>query len=145
METKSETNTNLEPLSQNVPNLNLLSALFYWYYAVATRNILYIWGGYLAANLHYFSVPLLLRTLFAHWHKDVEGYGRGFDFGRYFRVFTMNAVSRLVGACVRSVIIFVGVLFEVFIFIAGIAFFAFWLVAPVALIFAFLEGIALIS
>lgn len=116
-----------------------------WYYTIAPISILDIWGGYLAANLHYFSVLLLLRTLFAYWHKDIEGYGRGFDPGRYLRVFSMNMVSRGVGFIIRMVTIVFGLIIELLIVFLGIIFLIFWLLAPAIVIFMIVKGISLIG
>ncbi|MBI4054298.1 MAG: hypothetical protein HY397_03145 [Candidatus Doudnabacteria bacterium] len=133
-------------LSGEGPRLsrNLVSAFAVWFFGIAPKKIVEIWGNYLAAVMHYFSVPLLLRTLFAHWHRDIEGYGRGFDFNRYFRVFMMNSVSRLVGLGVRSVTIAVGLGAEAVVFFSGLVFLSFWLLAPVAIPALFVWGLGLI-
>ena len=126
-------------------NRPLLLDFFHWYYLVAPKKIVEIWGNYLLANLRYYSIGLLVRTLFAHWHRDVEDYGRGFDFSRYLRVFTLNLISRGVGFVVRSVTILVGLLTELFIFVFGLLFLAFWLVAPLGVTASLAFGIGLLT
>jgi len=51
-----------------------------------------------------------------------EGYGRGFDLGKYFEVFVVNLIMRIVGAAIRSVFLVAGVLAELVTFVLGILF-----------------------
>ena len=101
-----------------------------WFYFKAPREIIAIWGNYLTANLHYFSILLLLRTAFSPWHKDLEGYGRGFELARYARVAMMNGVSRGIGVIVRVSTILFGLAVETLILFAGLLFLVFWLALP---------------
>lgn len=123
----------------------VLVEFLFWYYFIAPKNILEIWGNYLVSNIHYFSLPLLLRTLASPWHRDLEGYGRGFDFDTFIRVFGGNLVSRGVGLIVRSATIITCLAFEIVVFAAGLGFLAFWLLAPFSLTAAFFYGLKLIS
>ena len=147
---KSSMAEDLETKTQDIPaatdslDKGLFFQFFHWYFVLAPKDILSIWAGYLQANLHYFAIILLLRTLFAPWHRDLEGYGRGFDFGRYFRVFTMNMVSRGVGFVVRLVVVLVGLSAEVLILAAGLVFLIFWIVAPVILTIMLIKGLSMI-
>jgi hypothetical protein len=135
----SKVSATIHPVSKSV-----LAEFLFWYYFIAPRNILEIWGNYLRANFHYFSLPILLRTLFAPWHRDLASYGRGFDFETFFKVFSGNLVSRGVGFVVRSVTIIVGLSFELLIFFAGLFFLCFWLAAPFTLTAAFFYGLKLV-
>ena len=139
-----ETKTQDIPAETERPEDGLFLQFFHWYFVLAPKNILSIWSGYLQANLHYFAVILLLRTLFAPWHRDSEGYGRGFDFGRYFRVFTLNMVSRGVGFVVRLVVVLVGLSAEVLILAVGLVFLIFWIVAPIFLMIILIKGLSMI-
>lgn len=123
---------------------NIITAFWTWYFRVAPKNIVEIWANYLKANLHYFSVLLLLRTLFYPWHRDSTGYGRGFDFKRYLEVWSLNMVARGVGLIVRIVTITIALVLEVIIFALGFLFLAFWILAPVSLTVAFFWGFILL-
>lgn len=134
-ETKTNTTLTADLYSYPMP-----VALIFWFYAIAPRKIVEIWGNYLAAVLHYFSITLLLRTLFAPWHRDTEGYGVGFDLSRYFRVFSMNMVSRGVGFVMRAFVIVFGLALECIVIVSGIFSLFFWLATPFIVVAAAILG-----
>ena len=122
-------------------DLSLLANFLHWYYGLAPKQIVVIWGGYIEACWHYFSVWLLLRTLIAPWRRDLTGYGRGFDFKRYLSVWLLNLVARFVGLVVRLVTIFIALLAQIFIILAGILALSFWLLAPLILAYSLFAGL----
>lgn len=74
--------------------------LLAWHFFVAP-----VWMLTLAWNLEralarYFSVSIMLRTLFSHWHKDAVSYKQGTISGIAL-AFAWNMISRLVGFVVR--------------------------------------------
>jgi hypothetical protein len=54
------------------------------------------------ALARYFSAGLLVRTLFAHWHKDAVSYKQGTISGIAL-AFAWNVISRAIGFMVRSI------------------------------------------
>ena len=135
------------PANQTQTNNEILPLpldFFRWYYSIAIRNIFSIWGGYLTATLHYFSISLLLRTLFGYWHKDIEAYGRGFDPARYARVLVMNMISRGVGFVIRASTIIFGLATELLLVVTGVLFLLVWLAAPVLIVAAVIKGFSLV-
>lgn len=104
------------------------------------KGILRAWGNCLKFNLNYWSVPLLLKTLFSHWRRYRYSYGRGFDFKRYFEAFTFNMISRVLGALMRVVLITLGLFTEILVFLAGAVVFLIWLILPLLLIMGFFYG-----
>ena len=115
-----------------------------WQFIDVPKAILMGWKNFLLFNLNYFSVPLLLRTYFSHWHKYSYSYERVFEFWKNIEVFVFNMMSRIIGAILRTVFIILGVLTEVFIFLMGLIVFLIWLALPFVLIFGFIFGINLI-
>lgn len=111
-----------------------------WQFFEASRGILKAWGNFLKFNLNYFSIPLLLKTLFSPWRRYKESYGKGFDIGRYFTVFFSNLIFRILGAIMRIILIFFGLVAEIFIIFAGILIFFCWLLLPVLLIAGLIFG-----
>ena len=113
-----------------------------WHFIDKPRVILGGWKNCLKFNLDYWSAVTLLQTFFSPWRRYRSSYGKGFDFGRYFEVFTFNIFSRILGAILRSFFIVFGILTELFIIPAGLAVFLFWLFLPVLIILLLFYGIS---
>ncbi len=111
-----------------------------WHFFDVPRSILIAWKNFLRFNLNYFSIPLLLKTLFSPWRRYQFTYGKGFDIGRYFTVFFSNLIFRLLGAVMRGFLIIIGLLVEIFIIFAGFMVFLGWLILPILLIFGLYHG-----
>jgi len=125
---------------KNILVKNMLSEYLFWHFVKVPKDILMAFRNFLLFNFKYFSIFFLLKTLFAPWRKYKESYGRGFDFKRYFEAFTFNLTSRILGAIVRLIIIFIGLIFEVFIFVAGIIALFTWIFLSILLIIIFYVG-----
>ena len=117
---------------------------FSWHFLEAPRNILAAWKNFLKFNLNYFSISLLLRTLFSPWHKYAWSYPRGFYPGKYLEIFVSNLISRTLGAILRVFMIIIGILAEIFIVFFGILILLSWLALPALLIGGLIFGIKII-
>ncbi len=113
---------------------NIFFLYLSWHFLDVPKNILVGWKNVLRFNLNYFSIPLLLRTLFSPWRRYHWTYPKGFQIGKIFEVFISNLISRVLGAVLRIFLIFVGVLMEILIILTGIIIFLGWLALPVLLI-----------
>ena len=120
---------------------NILVSYLSWYFSDVPREILKGWKNFLVFNLNYFSIPLLLKTFFSHWRQYKWDYGRGFDLKRYAEAFFSNLISRILGAMVRSILIFIGIFCEILILIFGLIFFFGWVFLPIFIILGFIFGI----
>ncbi|MDD5638336.1 MAG: hypothetical protein PHO28_00305 [Candidatus Pacebacteria bacterium] len=124
---------------------SILIQYIIWQFIDFPREVLKAWKNFLLFNIEYFSIPFLIRTLFSHWHKYYMSYGKGINLARWFEAFVFNILmSRLLGAIVRTILIIIGILFEIIIFIVGLAVFLICFFSPFILIFAFIYGINLI-
>lgn len=123
------------------PKRNIFLKFLVWHYYDATKGILLAAKNFLVFNFNFFSIGLLAKTLFSHWRRYRESYGRGFDIKRYFSVFVGNMISRVLGAIVRTVVIVVGLAVEVFIFIGGIIVFLVWIFLPILLLLGLYFGL----
>lgn len=101
-----------------------------WYYGEAVKDVLTGWRNYIIFSLHYFSIPLLLKTLFTPWKRDITRKPRGLDLKKLFEYIAFNLISRGIGFIVRFLTIVVGILFFFIVIIAGIVFFVIWLLLP---------------
>lgn len=112
-----------------------------WHFYEMPKEILAGWRNFIVFGLNYFSLPILIKTLFSPWHRYYYEYGKQFDIGKWFEALTFNIMSRGIGAIVRVLFIFIGVFAEIFILIAGAAVFCLWLLLPFITIGSFLSGV----
>ena len=125
-----------------MPNIFLL--YLSWHFLEAPKNILTAWKNFLRFGLNYFSIPLLLKTLFSPWHKYSWVYPRGLNIEKRLEVFLSNLISRILGVILRIFLIIFGILAEIFIIFSGVIIFLGWLVLPALLIIGLIFGIKII-
>lgn len=123
---------------------SIFSQYLEWHFFDTPKAILAAWRNFLWFNLNYFSIPVLLRTLFSPWRRYQYSYGRGFKISRYFEALTFNLMSRGIGALLRLGFIVIGLLLEVIIFLAGLVVFLGWFFLPLILIAGFFYGFNLL-
>ena len=123
------------------PKRFIILQFLVWHFYDAPKGILKAFKNFLVFNFNFFSIGLLFKTIFSHWRRYKESYGRGFDIKRYFSVFVGNLISRILGALVRTVTIFVGLLAGFFIFLAAIFVFLVWLFLPILLFLGLYFGL----
>lgn len=124
---------------------NILIQYLVWHFFDISKEILRGWRNFLLFNLNYFSIPLLLKTFFSHWRQYKWDYGRGFDISRYIEALFSNLISRILGAMMRSVLIFIGIITEIFIVLFGAIIFVGWIFLPVFILFGLYFGLKLLS
>lgn len=79
-----------------------------WWYTDGWRERYRMTREAIVKTLDYFSISLLLKTLFSPFRQISAGKVRG-PIGVQLQAFLDRLVSRLIGAMVRSMIIFVGI------------------------------------
>ena len=124
--------------------MNIFFEALVWQFFDVPRAILIGWKNFLLFNLNYFSVPLLLRTYFSHWHRYSYSYEKVFEFWKNIEVFVFNMMSRIIGAILRTFFIIIGATVEAAIIIIGLIILLIWLVLPFILISGLLFGIKLL-
>lgn len=114
-----------------------------WYYTDAFRDILNVWGNLMWFIVHFFSMPLLARTLFSPWKRMTDEYHRtGLE--DIIETLVINVMSRVFGALVRLFFIFAGLVFLVAGTIALFVGVALWVCMPVLCLISTVYGVALI-
>ncbi|MBI3631320.1 MAG: hypothetical protein HY219_00435 [Candidatus Staskawiczbacteria bacterium] len=117
---------------------NIIIMWFLWHFYEMPKFLFSVWRNYILFGLDYFSVPLLLKTLFSPWRRYSWVYPKGFDVKEFFNTLISNTFSRILGAICRIVLIIIGVMAQIFIFITGIAVIFLWLLTPFIMIFGIL-------
>jgi hypothetical protein len=111
-----------------------------WYFLDFPKEISRGIKNFLKFGLHYFSIPFLLKTFFAHWHKYAWKYPGVPNIAKILEVWTSNQISRLVGMFCRSFLILAGLIYEVLVLIFGILIFILWYFLPIILFLIFIYG-----
>lgn len=108
-----------------------------WHYSKGLKKFLEIWNSFISFVWHFFSIGILLRTLFFPWKRDISFVGgRGFHPLLFLRRSVENFFSRLMGMLVRLTTIVLGLALEIGVLILGFASLILWIFLPAALIFS---------
>lgn len=115
-----------------------------WYYTRAFKDMLVVWSNLMWFVVHFFSIPLLVRTLFSPWKRMTDPYHPK-SVEDFFGTLAMNMVSRLLGALVRTVIIVCGVLL-LLLGVAGLfLIIVLWILMPLVFVVSVGYGIMLLA
>lgn len=116
-----------------------------WYFLEIPQKIKKIWDNYLWFFSRYFGLADLAREFLAPW--------KGIKFTREKQIFEMgdalsaafgNLFSRIIGAAMRSFLLFWGLLVELLALAAGILAYIVWLALIPAIFYFFWKGAALL-
>lgn len=116
----------------------------YWHYLRAPRDIFQIWKNFLWFFFNFFSIPLLLLSLFAPFQKLDEKPRKGFDLQAIGESLVVNTLMRVVGFGVRGFTVLMGLTFLTVTFFGGIVFLICWLLMPLLVVFLIIAGAFLI-
>jgi ATP-dependent Clp protease ATP-binding subunit ClpC len=108
-----------------------------WYYTGGLARFVSIWKDLLIFFPRYFAVGWHIRTLFSPWKRDISRVGRpGFHPLLWAQNAALNAITRFLGAIVRSAVILAGVLIEIAAVALGFLLILEWFFWPLFLFFA---------
>jgi hypothetical protein len=122
---------------ETIHKQNIFILWFVWQFYEMPVFLLGVWKNYILFALNYFSLPILLKSLFAPWRKYKWNYPRGFDVGEFLSTLISNTFSRFLGALMRIVLIIVGIFFQIFVIFAGLIIFLLWILVPFIIITGF--------
>lgn len=115
--------------------LLFLNDYIIWHYGRAVRDFSAIARDLLWFGYHFFSLPLLTRTLFAPFVRIRAGGISITDIEGSLQNITANIISRAVGFCLRVTVISAGALSEIVLAVfLGIIFLC-WLLLPFIILF----------
>jgi len=116
---------------------NILVVWLKWHFIEMPRFLFSIWENYLWFGLNYFSVPLLLVTLFSPWRRYNWKYPKSiFQIGELFSTLISNLFSRIIGAICRIILIILGIVTQIGIVMVGGVLLVSWILLPCIGIFA---------
>jgi|SRR3989344_5212180 len=113
---------------------------FVWHYGRGIRDVLSAWKNILWFVQNYFSIPLLVRSLFAPWKALSDSRGNSFNAAIFLQTLVVNTIMRAVGFCVRILIILCGgaIFLSVLLLIPIIL--LFWVLVPALTLGLFIIG-----
>jgi len=104
--------------------------LLSWWYSAGWRQRAVIIRDRLASTIDYFSIDLLLKTLFAPYRQISAGKVGGSIDARW-RAFVDRLISRFIGAFMRTILIVVGCVMILLHGAIGLFVLVLWAVVPV--------------
>lgn len=122
----------------------LLKEYISWHYSRAFRDLAGLAKNFLWFGRHFFSLKLLLTTLFSPFYRMREEYGRGLNLENLAENLVANVVSRVVGLIFRVIVLFIGITFETVLGALVILAFVLWPLLPIAVAILFLSGVAIL-
>jgi len=122
--------------------LGLLPYYVAWHYGQALKNIAAVTRNLIWFFWHFFSIGLLLSTLFTPWQRIHEERPKNtIDLGPILSTILINTLMRIAGAIIRLFVIALGVITILGTLAGSIIFFVLWLALPLALFLAFVLGL----
>ena len=117
---------------------------FEWLYGEGVPEFLKAWKNLHWFFYHFFSVPLMFRSLFQPLKRLKEKYGRGFDPEKFFENLAINTIMRIAGFLIRIIFLALAGIFQILVFILGSVFFALFLTAPIFIPASILIGLIML-
>jgi hypothetical protein len=110
-----------------------------WHYSRAFRDIGALWYNLVWFVTHFFSLPLLVRTLISPWKRLSDGYRReGVE--KLMETFVFNLMSRVVGFVIRMALILAGLTVLTVLSLSLVVFLMVWLFLPFLAVLSFALG-----
>jgi len=110
---------------------------FVWHYLWSLSDLFHNWLLVIRFVINYFSIPILLKTLFRPWRRMGEVRKGIFD----FEFILIDMLMRFVGFVLRTAMIFLGFIATFLSIIIGPILFVFWVALPLFVLVFFWYGI----
>jgi hypothetical protein len=114
-----------------------------WHYGRALAELIGLWRGFVWFFYHFFSMPLLVRTLFAPFHR-LEIHERHIGLEERMSNIVANLLMRVFGFVMRTFMLAIGGAVVVATICIGVVVYLAWLLAPLTLLAAVIGGVYLI-
>lgn len=112
-----------------------------WHYTVGWTDLIGFWRNIVWFFWHYFSIGLLVRSLFSPYRRMTERRQPGFVPSEVFDRIITNTIMRVVGFVLRLALIVLGVAALLLTSLLGVVSVILWSIAPAAPIASVLIGI----
>lgn len=112
-----------------------------WWYGIGWWQRVRAVGQRLASTFDYFSIDLLIKTLFSPFRQISAGKVRG-PIGVQMRAFFDRLISRIIGSIVRSFMIIIGSCWLFITAVFGVLTVVIWAIVPFLPVLGFLLTIS---
>ena len=102
-----------------------------WHYSRGIHDTVVLWSNIIWFISHFFSLPLLVSTLFSPWKRLQERRKAGFDIEDILSVILVNILMRIMGFLFRITLIAFGLLFLTLAFVAMALHLLIWIFFPI--------------
>lgn len=116
---------------------------FAWWYIESPKNVLNFCLSMIKYTYHLFSIPYLVKTLFAPWKRDITSPINP-SIRDLFMAFVYNVIARLIGFVVRFFTIIAGLIIISITVALLVAFFILFLLFPILSIVGLIYGLWLL-
>lgn len=115
-----------------------------WHYTLAWVDLSRICRDLIWFIYNFFSLSVLMKTLFSPWRRLGETYPDHFNLSEIFASFFINSFMRLIGFIIRLLLIIFGSLALFVSVLLGMVIFVIWLFLPLITIAGLIFGIKLL-
>ncbi len=113
-----------------------------WHYSRGLYGFFALWENIFRTVIHFFSIPLLIKTFFSPFHRLAETPPKGFHPGDFIAAKTVTLIMRIVGIIMRAILIVSGLIGLIVVALVGIVLFVSWVLLPVFIAALFIIGAA---
>jgi hypothetical protein len=118
----------------------MVTAVFTWWYTTGWSRLVHSIANRIGSSMEFFSVGLLMRTLFDPFRQIDAGKVHG-SLQQQMQAFGNRLFSRIIGAVVRFITIIVGLIVALFLTIAGLLQLILWPLVPLLPIIGLIVGL----
>ena len=126
--------------------IQLISIYTKWHFGIAQKELYELWKNLMWFGYHFFSIPLLLKTLVRPIYRIHESapQGSGLNVELFFENITVNMIARIVGFFLRISLILCGAFYQIIVFIIGLILLSLWFILPALVPILSLIGLRII-
>lgn len=112
-----------------------------WHYTKAISDLLNLFKNFARFIWTFFSIKLLLQTLFVPFQKLSVKRTKKLDLEDFFSALVTNLLMRLIGFIIRTFFILIGIFSMLFFILAYSVLFIVWIILPLVLLSMFVLGV----